>query len=70
MPFLDHLEELRWRLVKIIVALMVAIGLTFSFCMSGKYDVLALLITPIEPLVVQLHGDVLANISVHVIGEQ
>ena len=49
MPFLDHLEELRWRLVKIIVALMVAIGLTFSFCMSGKYDVLALLITPIEP---------------------
>ena len=49
MPFLDHLEELRWRLLKGIVALMVGIGVSMSICMNPKYDVIALLIKPIAP---------------------
>ena len=35
MPFLDHLEELRWRLVKSIAAL--AIGFFVAFSVAWQY---------------------------------
>jgi len=31
MPFLSHLDELRWRLIKCFVAVMVAFVVTFAF---------------------------------------
>lgn len=50
MPFLDHLEELRWRLIKAIVAIVIAaIGVYFF---SDR--VLALLIAPYNEAVVAL----------------
>ncbi len=51
MPFLDHLEELRWRIVKGLVALIVAFAVSFWVCTN--YDVFAILAKPIEPF---LHG--------------
>ena len=47
MPFLEHLEELRWRLLWSLVAL--AAGTVLSFFLVTRYDVLGLLIQPIEP---------------------
>ncbi|MCC7193949.1 MAG: twin-arginine translocase subunit TatC [Gemmatimonadaceae bacterium] len=54
MPFLEHLEELRWRLVKALVALILAFFVSMSVCM--RYDVIALVVSPIEPY---LHGKAL-----------
>jgi sec-independent protein translocase protein TatC len=51
MPFLDHLEELRWRIVKSLVALIVAFAVAFWICTN--FDVFALLAAPIQPY---LHG--------------
>lgn len=48
MPFLDHLEELRWRIVKCLIALMVCCGLSFWFCYT--WDVLPVLVKPIAPM--------------------
>ena len=56
MPFLDHLEELRWRILKSLVALMIAFGISFWVCTSGYVDVFELLVTPIKPY---LHGQTL-----------
>jgi sec-independent protein translocase protein TatC len=53
MPFLDHLEELRWRILKSLIALMVAFFVSFWICTSGHVDVYALLTAPIKPY---LHG--------------
>lgn len=47
MPFFDHLEELRWRLIKILLA--VAIGTAVGFVLVTRLDVLGLLIDPITP---------------------
>src|SRR5690606_31223180 len=47
MPFLDHLEELRWRILWSLLALIVGSGIGIFLVM--KYNVLALLISPIEP---------------------
>lgn len=47
MPFLDHLEELRWRLLYVVVA--IAIGSGIGFWLVMEYDVLGVLIAPIEP---------------------
>ncbi|CAN5811308.1 Sec-independent protein translocase subunit TatC [soil metagenome] len=49
MPFLDHLEELRWRLLLIAAAVIVTTGI--GFFLVTHYDVLGLLIRPIEPLI-------------------
>jgi sec-independent protein translocase protein TatC len=49
MPFLDHLEELRWRLFKIVAALGVAVITTFAVMLSGKFDVIKYLAEPIKP---------------------
>ncbi|MHB1168112.1 MAG: twin-arginine translocase subunit TatC [Longimicrobiales bacterium] len=47
MPFLDHLEELRWRILWSLLALIVGSGLGIWLVM--KYNVLNLLIAPIQP---------------------
>ena len=52
MPFLDHLEELRWRLVKSIIA--IAIGLVGGYVLVTNVDVVAFLKKPIDPF---LTGD-------------
>ncbi len=47
MPFLDHLEELRWRILWSAVALV--IGAVAGFLLVSRFDVLALLVRPIQP---------------------
>ena len=47
MPFLDHLEELRWRLMWIMGAL--AVGILIAFVLVVKYDVISVLSRPILP---------------------
>ena len=49
MPFLDHLEELRWRLLKSIAA--VVIGALVGFMLVTRFNVLELLIDPIRPII-------------------
>jgi sec-independent protein translocase protein TatC len=47
MPFLDHLEELRWRIIWSLVALVTGVGLAFFVLL--QYDVIGLLERPILP---------------------
>lgn len=47
MPFLDHLEELRWRILWSLLAL--AAGVAVGFFLVQQFDVLALLRAPIAP---------------------
>ncbi len=47
MPFLDHLEELRWRIIRSLVAL--AVGSIIGFFLVQNFDVLELLKRPIAP---------------------
>ena len=47
MPFLDHLEELRWRIIYSLGSLFVAVAVGFFICM--KFDVVGLLARPILP---------------------
>ena len=47
MPFLDHLEELRWRLLWMLAALIA--GMLVAFFLVVQYDVIAALSRPIEP---------------------
>lgn len=47
MPFLDHLEELRFRLLWILGALVV--GVLIAFVLVVKFDVISLLSRPILP---------------------
>lgn len=47
MPFLEHLEELRWRLLKVLLA--VALGTVLGWFAVQQLDVLALLKQPIAP---------------------
>lgn len=51
MPFLEHLEELRWRVIWSLLALSVSVALGFFLVL--RFDVLALLEQPILPF---LHG--------------
>ena len=48
MPFLDHLEELRWRIIWSLAAL--AAGIVIGFVLVTKFDVIGLLARPIAPL--------------------
>jgi sec-independent protein translocase protein TatC len=47
MPFLDHLEELRWRMITSLIAL--AVGTGIGFFLVTHFDVLGLLVDPIRP---------------------
>jgi len=47
MPFLDHLEELRWRIFKAAGALMVATLL--GFYLISRFNVLELIVLPVRP---------------------
>ena len=49
MPFLDHLEELRWRLFRCAVAIAVGFGVSFGLLVSKKIDVVKILAEPIQP---------------------
>src|SRR5215207_1003883 len=48
MPFLDHLEELRWRIIYSLAAVLICVGIGFWF--SLRYDIVGLLARPILPL--------------------
>ncbi|MHB0947707.1 MAG: twin-arginine translocase subunit TatC [Gemmatimonadaceae bacterium] len=52
MPFLDHLEELRWRIIWALGALVVGVGL--GIAATIHYDLIGLLQRPIAPY---LHGE-------------
>lgn len=58
MPFLDHLEELRWRILWSLLAIVVAS--LIGFYVVTRFDVLNLLIVPIEPF---LQGEKLKYLS-------
>ncbi len=45
MPFLDHLEELRWRIIYALAALLVGVAIGFALC--TKFDVVGWLAKPI-----------------------
>ena len=47
MPFLDHLEELRWRIIYSLAALLVAVAIGFAIAANPKVDVVGLLARPI-----------------------
>jgi sec-independent protein translocase protein TatC len=47
MPFLDHLEELRWRILWSLIALLV--GMIVAFLLVTRVDVIRFLMAPIEP---------------------
>jgi sec-independent protein translocase protein TatC len=47
MPFLDHLEELRWRILWSLLAVMA--GAIIGFVLVTELNVLGILIKPIEP---------------------
>jgi sec-independent protein translocase protein TatC len=47
MPFLDHLEELRWRIIYSLAALVVGIGI--GFAVTIKFDLLQILQLPVLP---------------------
>jgi sec-independent protein translocase protein TatC len=49
MPFLDHLEELRWRLFRIAIAVAVGVGVSFGLLLTKQIDVVAVLARPIQP---------------------
>ena len=48
MPFLDHLEELRWRIIKALAA--VAITVALAFAGLTQIDLIGILARPILPL--------------------
>jgi sec-independent protein translocase protein TatC len=47
MPFLDHLEELRWRIIYSLAAVAITVGL--SFWALYQFDVIKILARPIMP---------------------
>lgn len=51
MPFLDHLEELRWRIIWSLAAVVVCVGAAFALVL--KFDLLTWIQGPILPF---LHG--------------
>jgi len=51
MPFLDHLEELRWRLFRCAIALAITIIGSFALIVTQKIDVIRILAKPVEPYV-------------------
>jgi sec-independent protein translocase protein TatC len=50
MPFLEHLEELRWRIVKSLAALAISFFIAFYVVYAFRNEALAFVIRPILPL--------------------
>ena len=48
MPFLDHFEELRWRILKSLLGIAIAFAFTFWLCTASGLDVIAIATHPIE----------------------
>jgi sec-independent protein translocase protein TatC len=46
MPFLDHLEELRWRLLKSVIA--IAVGVVAGYAIVTHFDMVAILKHPMD----------------------
>ena len=55
MPFWDHLEELRWRLIKAIVTILIGAGITYNCSDAIMYW----LIIPTDSLSIDLNLQVL-----------
>ena len=51
MPFLDHLEELRWRIIYSLAALVICVGI--AFWVTLRFDLVKILASPILPLLPQ-----------------
>lgn len=49
MPFLDHLEELRWRIIYSLAAVIVCVAI--GFWVTLRFDIIGLLAQPILPLI-------------------
>jgi sec-independent protein translocase protein TatC len=49
MPFLDHLEELRWRIIWSLGAFIVAVAIAFAFLFTNDDFVIRVLAQPIQP---------------------
>jgi sec-independent protein translocase protein TatC len=49
MPFLEHLEELRWRLVRCAGAIALGVGSAFTMLYTKRFDLFAFLERPIKP---------------------
>ena len=49
MPFLDHLEELRWRIIYSLVSLLVTVGI--GFYVAIRWDIITVLARPVLPLI-------------------
>jgi len=49
MPFLDHLEELRWRIIYSLAALLICAGV--GFWLAWRFDAVGLLARPVLPLI-------------------
>ena len=49
MPFFDHLEELRWRIIWSVLALV--LGTILGFVVSMQYDLLSVLKKPLDPYI-------------------
>ncbi len=49
MPFLEHLEELRWRLFRMAVAIAIGVIGSFALLYTKQIDVIALISQPVQP---------------------
>ncbi|HYW33225.1 MAG TPA: twin-arginine translocase subunit TatC [Gemmatimonas sp.] len=49
MPFLEHLEELRWRLFKSALAIAITVGASFALIYSQAFDLIGILAKPALP---------------------
>jgi len=49
MPFLDHLEELRWRLFRCAIAIAIGVVGAFALLYTKQFDIVGLLAQPVQP---------------------
>ena len=49
MPFLDHLEELRWRLFRIAIAVAIGVIGAFALLYTKQIDIIGLIARPVQP---------------------
>ncbi len=49
MPFLEHLEELRWRLFKVALAIAVGVIGAFALLYTKQIDIIGVIAKPVQP---------------------